>query len=154
MMLECKLAQGKSEPFIRDVKAAYGCRFYDWKLNNLDRLYTNNHSFSMLSIDATFNSGDFYVTPTTYRHLMLEDTQSGKHSAAIGPVFQQMKFSSFNYFFSTRISANKQLRHVLAVGSDGDEALMQAVSHNLPFAQQVYVTFFHFEKNAVRNLEV
>ena len=68
----------------------------------------------MLSVDTTFNLGDFYVTPTEYRHLMLEDAQSGKHPAIIGPVLvhQQLKFSSFNYFFSTLVSANKQLRDV------------------------------------------
>ena len=44
------------------------------------------------------------------------------------------------------VSANKQLRHVLAVGSDGDEALVQALSHNFPFAQQLRC-FYHFEKN-------
>ena len=133
VMLECKLAQGKSEAFVRDVKAApepMAVLFNDWQLNDLERFCTNNHSFSVLSVDTTFILGDFYVTPTTYRHLMLVDAQSGKHPAVIGPVLvhQQMKFSSFNYFFSTLVSANKQLRHVLAVGSDGDEALVQALS--------------------------
>ena len=101
VMLECKLAQSKSEAFVRDVKAApepMAVLFNDWQLNNLERFCTNNHSFSVLSVDTTFNLGDFYVTPTTYRHLMLADVQSGKHPAVIGPVLvhQQMKFSSFN----------------------------------------------------------
>ena len=126
VMLECKLAQGKSNAFVRDVKAApepMAVVFFDWQLNDLERFCTNNHSFSVLSVDTTFNLGDFFVTPTTYRHLMLED---GKHPAIIGPVLvhQQLKFSSFNYFFSTLVSANKQLHHVLAVGSDGDKALI------------------------------
>ena len=96
VMLECKLAQGKSEAFVRDVKAApepMAVVFYDWQLNDLERFCANNHSFSVLSVDTTFNLGDFYVTPTTYRHLMLEDAQSGKHPAIIGPVLvhQQLK---------------------------------------------------------------
>ena len=79
---------------------------------------------------------------------MLEDAQSGKHPAIIGPILvhQQLKFSTFNYFFRTLVSANKQLRHILAVGSDGDEALVQALSHNFPFAQQLRC-FLHVEKN-------
>ena len=44
------------------------------------------------------------------------------------------------------MSANKQLRHVLAVQSDGDEALIQALFHNFPFAQQLQC-FYYFEKN-------
>ena len=156
VMLECKLAQGKSEAFVRDVKAApepMAVVFYDWQLNDLERCCTNNHSFSVLGVDTTFSLGDFYVTPTTYRHLMLEDAQSGKHPAIIGPVLvhQQLKFSSFNYFFSTFVNANKQLRHVLAVGSDGDEALVQALSHNFSFAQQLRC-FYHFEKNVREKL--
>ena len=151
VMLECKLAQGKSNAFVRDVKAApepMAVVFFDWQLNDLERFCTNNHSFSVLSVDTTFNLGDFFVTPTTYRHLMLEDAQSGKHPAIISPVLvhQQLKFSSINYFFSTLVSANKQLHHVLAVGSDGDEAFIQALSHNFPFAQQLRC-FYHFEKN-------
>lgn len=59
---------------------------------------------------------------------------------------QKLKFSSFNYFFSTLVGANKQLRHILVVESDGDEALIQAFSHNFPFAQQLRC-FYHFEKN-------
>ena len=155
-MLECKLAQGKSEAFVCDVKSApepMAVVFYDWQLNNLERFCTNNHSFSVLGIDTTFSLGDFYVIPTTYRYLMLEDAQSGKHPAIIGPVLvhKQLKFPSFNYFLSTLVSANKQLCHVLAVGSDGDEALVQVLSHNFPFAQQLRC-FCHFEKNVREKL--
>ena len=140
VMLACKLGQGKS-----DVKAApepMAVLFYDWQLKDLERFCTNSHSFSVLSVDTTFNLGEFYVTPTTYRHLMLEGARSGKHQAIIGPVLvhQQLKLST------SLVSANKQLRHILAVGSDGDEALIQTFSHNFPFAQQLRC-FYHFEKN-------
>ena len=104
-----------------------------------------------VSVDTTFNLGDFYGTPTTYRRLRLEDAQSGKHPAIIGPVLvhQQLKFSSFNYFFSTLVSANKQLRHILAVGSDGNEALVQAFSH-LPNS---YVAFTILRRIFVKSFE-
>ena len=123
--------------------------FHDWQLNDLEQFCTNNHSFSVLSIDMTFNLGDFYVTPTT------PDVQSGKYPAVIGPILihQQLKFSSFNYLLSTLVSANKHLRHVLAVGRDGDEALVQTLSHNFPFAQQLWC-FYHFKKISMRNFEV
>ena len=85
---------------------------------------------------------------------MLADAQSWKHPAVIGPVLvhQQMKFSSFNYFLSTLVSANKQLRHVLAVGSDGNEALVQPLSHNFPFTQQLRC-FTILKRISTRNFE-
>ena len=48
--------------------------FSDWKLQNLERFCTNSHSFSVLSVDTTFNFGSFHVTPITYRHLMFKNT--------------------------------------------------------------------------------
>lgn len=45
VMLECKLGQGKSEAFVRDVKAApepMAVVFHDWQLNDLERFCTNN----------------------------------------------------------------------------------------------------------------
>ena len=29
--------------------------FYDWHLNDLERLYINKHFFTVLSVDTTFN---------------------------------------------------------------------------------------------------
>ena len=42
VMLECKLAQGKSNAFVRDVKAApepMAVVFFDWQLNDLEILH-------------------------------------------------------------------------------------------------------------------
>ena len=105
VMLECKLAQGKKNAFVRDVKAApepMAVCFMDWQLQELQRFCTNPAEFTILPADTTYNLGDFYVTPLSYRHLMLEDVRSGEPPSLPGPVLvhQQMKFSSFNYFAS------------------------------------------------------
>ena len=86
-------------------------------IGDLERLFTDNSNFTIRIL--------------CYRHLMLED----RHPAIMGPILihQQSKFSSFNYFFSILISANKQLRNVLAVGTDGDESICQAVTVFLSF---------------------
>ena len=45
IMAECKLAQGKKDAFIRDVKAApepQSVLFYDWQLEDMVRACTNN----------------------------------------------------------------------------------------------------------------
>ena len=38
------------------------------QLDNIVRFCCQEHDFSVLGIDATFNLGDFYVTLTTYRN--------------------------------------------------------------------------------------
>ena len=146
IMMECKLAQGKNDLFVQDVKAAPEPQcilFADWQLQDLCRL----------SVDTTFNLGEFYVTPITYYHLMLEDVHTGKHPVLVGPmlVHQRMHFSTFNYFTSTLVSYNKSLRNVLAVGTDGDKNLTEALGHNFPRAIQLRC-FVHFKKNVQQKL--
>ena len=101
---------------------------------------TNNHCFGIFSVDTTtYNLGDFYVTLTTYPHLMLQDVNTGKHPTMVGPVLvhQQTDFSSFNYFISTLISHSKHLRNILCFGTDGDKALVEALAHNSQLAIQL-----------------
>ena len=65
IMLECKLAQGKGDLVVQDVKAApepQSVLFYDWQVDDLIRFCTNNQRFSVLTVDTTFNLGEFYVT--------------------------------------------------------------------------------------------
>ena len=98
VMLECKLARGNTEAFVCDVKAAPSPQcvmFFDWQLNDMERFLANNHCFGILSVDTTYNLGDFYVTLTTYPHLMLQDVNTGKHPTMVGPVLvhQQTDFS-------------------------------------------------------------
>jgi len=54
-------------------------------LNDLERFCTKEKC-TVLSIDPTFNLGDFYVTVTTYHHLMLENS-GGSHPVILGPIF-------------------------------------------------------------------
>ena len=70
----------------RMVKSRACCHMVQYMKNKPTKFGFNSHSFFVLSVDTTFNLDDFYVTPTTYRHLMLADAQSGKHPAVIGPV--------------------------------------------------------------------
>ena len=156
VMLECKLARGNTEAFVRDVKAAPSPQcvmFFDWQLNDMEQFLANNHCFGILSVDTAYNLGDFYVTLTTYPHLMLQDVNTGKHPTMVGPVLvhQQTDFSSFNYFISTLISHSKHLRNILCFGTDGDKALVEALSHNFQLAIQLRC-FIHFKKNVHEKL--
>lgn len=102
----------------------------------MKRFCTNPDEFTVMCADTTYNLGDFYVTPLSYKHLMLQDIRTGKPPLLPGPILvhQQVKFSSFNYFGSSLIDADKSLRYVQAFGMDGDMNLSDALSHCFPFA--------------------
>ena len=156
VMLECKLVQGKGSAFVRDVKAApspQSVLFFDWQLEDMVRLLTKSGKFGTLTADTTFNLGEFYVTLTSYPHLMLRDVRNSCHPTFIGPalVHQQKDFASFNYFISTLISHDKRLQNVLAFGTDGDKAIINALSHNFPHAIQLRC-FLHFKRNMQEKL--
>ena len=55
------------------------------QLREIEQFCTNPELFSPLSVDVTFNIGDFYVAVTTYRNLLLK-TKNGCHPVMIGPV--------------------------------------------------------------------
>ena len=157
VMLQCKLSEGKADAFVRDVKAAPEPQcvlFSDWQLNDLSRLVTNPDQFSIFSADTTYNLGDFYVTPTTYQHLMLEDTTTMKHPHFLGPILvhQRKNFSAFNYLASTLIGHCKKLRDVQAFGTDGDPALIEALSHNFNSSKQLRC-FIHLKRNIAEKLK-
>lgn len=112
IMLECKLAQGSSNVFVQDVKAApfpMSVMGFDWQMNDMVRFLTSNHHFGVLTVDTTFKLGEFYVTPMTYPHLMVEDIKTKKHPIMLGPllVHQKVDFPAFNYFASTIIGLQK-----------------------------------------------
>ena len=99
-MLQCKLVEGTSDAFVHDVKAAPDPQcvlFFDWQLNDLVHFLTDSRQFSVLTADTTYNLGQFYVTPITYRHLMLVDITSQKHPTMAGPILvhQRKDFASF-----------------------------------------------------------
>ena len=156
-MLQCKLAQGTQDAFVRDVKAAPDPQcvlFFDWQIADMERFLTDSREFGILTADPTYNLGKFYVTPTTYPYLMLEDITTRKHPCMLGPVLvhQRMDFTCFNYFSSTLVGFSKKLRNIQSFGTDGQESLIEAFSHAFPEAVQMRC-FIHFKKNISAKLK-
>ena len=138
---------------MRDVKAAPEpqCVFTDWQLADLVCFVTKPSDFCVFTADTTYNLGDFYVTPTTYQHLMLEDTVSQKHPFFLGPILvhQRKNFSAFNYLASTPTGFNKKLQDVQVFGINGDPALIEALSHSFHSAKQLRC-FIHLKNNIAK----
>ena len=151
IMLMCKEGEGskQSDPFVRAVNGApepMAVMSFEWTLNDLERFCTGS-PFSILSFDPTFSLGDFDVTVTTYRHLMLVNSV-GKHPVMIGPLFihQRKKFESYYYFASSLVGLRPALRNLLAFGTDGEKALWNAL-HTV-FDKALHLRcFLHFKGN-------
>ena len=84
---------------------------------------------------------------------MLESIRTGKHPQVICPVLvhQKVDFSSFNYFASTLVSQDRQLKTIMAFGTDGDKGLIEALCHNFPHSLQLRC-FVHLKRNIQEKL--
>ena len=71
------------------------------------------------------------MTPTVYRHLLLEHHKTKKSPLFLGPVLvhYRKEFRNYNFFLSTLVGSHRVLDHILAVGTDGESALVDAVKH-------------------------
>ena len=76
-----------------------------WQILDLKQFCTDPDEFTVMYADTTYNLGDFYVTPLSYKHLMLEDIHTGKPPVLPGPVLvhQQMKFTSLPHVHAQRV---------------------------------------------------
>ena len=136
VMEQCKNAE-KTDIFVQDVVCApepMAVLCNEQQLSDIARFCCDPFNFSILVIDPTFNLGEFSVTPTVYRHLLLCDHRTGRSPLLLGPmlVHYHKHFRSYNYFLSTLIGLKQEIEHVNAVGTDGEKNLMDAVIRNFP----------------------
>ena len=107
MMQSAKLNDSLG-PFVREIRPSPEPAFIlarDRQLNDLVRFCAAPNSFSILTVDPTFNLGEFNVTPTTYRHCLLISARSDKPPVMIGSVMihYHKTFHTYLFFASTLI---------------------------------------------------
>lgn len=140
LILKSQEEEAAGKPYIRRVQIAPSPACVvasDRQLNDVKRFCANTtDSVSLLSIDTTFNIGDFYLTPTTYRHLLLEDKGTGKPPLLMGPTLIHTRKDSetFSYFESTLTGLQTELRNIRFMGSDREDAVEKGMSTHLPLA--------------------
>ena len=100
----------------------------DNQLDDLVRFATNPTLFSILSVDPTFCLGDFSVTCIAYRHLLVVDRSTSQSPTMLGPVLvhQKKSFETYHFFASSLIGMRPSLDNILAFGTDGEQALVNA----------------------------
>ena len=125
------------------------------QLDDLVRFCTSHVDCTVLGIDSTFNIGKYDVTFTTYNNLLLEtrapDNTGRRHSLVmLGPAYihNRKDFDSFYYFVSSLRRLRKELVHLIAFGTDGEEALINALIAAFPEA-----TGLHCFLHSIRNLK-
>ena len=120
----------------------------DQQLTDLVRFCTCESEFGVVTIDPTFSLGQFDVTVTTYRHLLLECRRSGKSPAFIGPCMVHFKktFSSYLFFASTLVGLQPELCNLRAFGTDGEEALYSEFQHEFPASVHLQC-YIHMRRN-------
>ena len=142
--------------FVRDCHPSPEPAFVlarDQQLDDLVRFCTVPAKFSVLTVDPTFNLGDFDATPTAYRNLLLETVRYGTHPVFIGPtlVHYRKTFGTYLFFASSLIGLRPELRALQAFGTDGEKALADAFSHEYRYASRLSC-FIHYRQNIKQQL--
>ena len=72
----------------------------------------------------------------------------------IGPLLlsQTKSLETYHYFSSKLIGLNKNLRNVLTIGTDGEEALIEGMKNNMNYAIHLRC-FGHFRENCKTKLK-
>ena len=141
LMLKTLLPQ-----FIRSIRATDPAIVLvdDTQITDMVRFCTSSIEFGILTVDPTFSLGEFDVTPITCRHMLLETKKNRNTPVFLGPVLVHYRknFSTYVLFASTLVGLSRQLQGVQAFGTDGEQALIDALSHEFTFSHQL-TCFIH-----------
>ena len=97
----------------------------DKQLADISRFSTSHLDFTYLSVDPTFDFGEFSVTPTSYRNILLKNRHTNKSPIFVGPIFihHTKKQETYSQFFAKLKSLAPELKNLIAFGTDGERAL-------------------------------
>ena len=158
VMVMCKQSMGKDDdPFVRIVTSApepMSILCTNAQLLDIEHFCTDPVTFGPLSIDPTFNLGDFNVTITSYRNLLLKNRRTCKNPVMLGPmlVHRRKLFSSYHFLASQLVCLKPAISHLQAFGTDGEECLYTAFSTQFPNARHLRC-FLHFRDNCKAKLQ-
>ena len=101
----------------------------DGQLQNLVRFCTNPGAACVMGIDPTFNLGKFYVTVTTFSYSHVVNKSTSNSPTFFGPLFvhTEKNYSAYYSFFSSLMKMEPQLMNIIAIGTDGEQAIVKAL---------------------------
>jgi len=158
VMVMCKEGEGKdANPFVRVVTSApepMSILCTNLQLFDMQRFCTDSVDFCPISIDPTFDLGDFSVTVITYCNLMLKHRRTKKNPVMLGPmmVHRRKLLTSYHFFALSLVSLNPSVALLRSLGTDGEECLYNAFATQFPFATHLRC-FLHFRDNCKSKLQ-
>lgn len=142
----CRMVQLHPEPVV--VLAT------DQQLVDLER-FSCIDGVPPITVDPTFNLGDFYVTPITYRNLLLKSKRAANNfSCFCGPIlihFHKTR-AAYDELFRCIKSLSGNISKLYAYGTDGELELIKSLQMAFPGARQLRC-YRHIEQNALSNLK-
>ncbi len=134
---KCKQSQGE---FVHSLQVSPDTRVVlttKSQLEDLVKFCCDPELISILGVDVTYNMGDFYVTTTTYKHLMLVANETGTSPAFPGPFMLHTKESTedFYYFGSTLKEQNREVENILSIGTDRQKSIEIGLCAQFPIAK-------------------
>ena len=101
---------------------------------------------SVMTVDSTFNFGEFYFTPITFKNLAVHRKLTGQPKIDMGPalIYQRKVFSSYHYFSSHLVGISPGLSELKCFGTSG-------FAKSFPFADQLRC-FIHSTRNVGERL--
>ena len=152
----CKTqARNPTTSFVKEVIASPELTIFmttDQQLKDIERFCTNLKNFSILGVDATYNVGEYYLTLTTYRNLMLS-TKKGQYPVFIGPALLHQKklFDSYFSLPSMMVKYRPNLNRILVYGSDGEKNICDAFDACFPLSTHLLCDI-HMKDNIIQKL--
>ena len=120
----------------------------DFQINELKRCCIRSNNASVVSVDPTFELGNFYVTPICFLHPMFISRDTGRNPLFIGPILihKRMTFQAYHFFASQLVNLCPDIAPLKCFGTDGEKALFQAFMSVFP--QAIHLRCFnHFKAN-------
>ena len=134
MLMANKEVDDGDEPFIHGIAAwpeAMCIIGFPYQFHDVARFCCGSLEFYPLCIDTTFNLGEFYVTPTTYKNLLLENARDGKEPVFIGPTLVHMtrSYGSYCHLACKMKEVEPAVADLRASVTDGEPGLAKALRH-------------------------
>lgn len=123
------------------------------QLYDLGRFTVGGHA-QQITIDSTFNLGNFYVTPITYKNLFLENDHS-TNACFCGPLLIHYKKtqSTYSHLFRLLTVLVSDITNLAAYGTDGELELIKALELSFPDAEALRC-FLHIDKISSKNVKL